>query len=290
MKISALIHTKNSEKTVEQALVSVNWADEIVVVDMHSSDRTVEICRKYTDRIYSFDDVGYVEPARNYGIEKTTGDWVIILDADEEIQEKLASRLRKLADEDPDVWMLPRKNILFGHWIKSAGWWPDYNLRFFRKGHVTWPETLHAQPKYTGKLARLEADESLAIRHHNYPTVSEFIDRMNRYTSIAVSEKGNAAESALRAFWQEFQSRFMAKEGYIDGAAGLHASLLQSFYEAVVRIKQWEAKKAPSMPLNVADELSWMLNQISYWRADYMIKHTKGIRRVYWKIRRKLRR
>jgi glycosyltransferase involved in cell wall biosynthesis len=290
MKISALIHTKNSEKTVVQALNSVRWADEIVVVDMNSSDTTVNICKHYTDNIYYFDDVGYVEPARNFGISKVTGDWVLILDADEEIPASLIDKLRKLTESEMDVWELPRKNILFGHWIQHAGWWPDYNVRFFRKGHVDWPREIHAQPKTEGKRERLPAKEEYAIIHHNYPTVSEFITRMDKYTSITASEKRKFEHSPLVAFWHEFQSRFLAKEGYKDGNPGLYVSLLQSMYEAVVRIKQWEADKVPVKSVDVGNELSEILSQISYWRADYMLKHTKGIRRVYWRFRRKLSR
>jgi glycosyltransferase involved in cell wall biosynthesis len=290
MKISALVHTKNSAGTIEQALKSVAWADEIVVIDAHSTDDTVAICKEYTDTIFMFDDdIEYVEPARNFGISKATSDWIVILDADEEIPETLAKKIKKLTEMDTDVWELPRKNMLFGHWVKNAGWWPDYNVRFFRNGFVDWPKQIHAQPETRGKRQQLPAEEDLAILHHNYPSVSEFISRMNKYTSITVAEKRGASGSALTAFWNEFQSRFLAKNGYNDGIVGLHASILQSCYEAVIRIKQWEADNAPNMPINVADELEHISKEIAYWRADYMTKHTVGIKQLCWRLRRKLK-
>lgn len=288
MTISALIHTKNSEKTIAQALNSVKWADEIVIVDMHSGDETVAICKRYTDKIFLFEDVGYVEPARNFGIEKTSSDWILILDADEEIPASLIEKLRRLTESDIDAWELPRKNLLFGHWIQHAGWWPDYNVRFFRKGHVDWPKEIHSRPELSGQCDQLPAKEANAIIHRNYPTVTEFINRMNKYTSITVGENRKVDGSALTAFWHEFQSRFMAQEGYKDGQAGLYASLLQSFYEAVVKIKQWELAK-DNTAVDVSQELGWIQSQIAYWRADYNVKHSTGMKRWYWQIRRKLK-
>lgn len=289
MSITALIHTKNCGNTVEKALNSVKWADEIVVVDMHSTDDTVTIAKKFTDNIFLFDDVGYVEPARNFGIQKAHGDWILILDADEEIPASLINKLKEITNESIDVWELPRKNILFGHWIKSAGWWPDYNVRFFKKGHVDWPKAIHAQPNTHGLKDRLPAKENLAIIHHNYPTVTEFISRMNKYTSITVKENRSLPDSALIGFWREFQSRFIAQEGYKDGTPGLHASLLQSFYEAVVRIKRWEADHTPNLPFDAGAELSLLAKEIAYWRADYMVKKTSGMTQFSWKIRRRLK-
>lgn len=290
MTISALIHTKNSQETIEQAITSVAWADEIVVVDMHSQDKTVEVCRKYTDKIYLVDDVGYVEPARNFGISKSAGEWVLIVDADEEIPETLATTLKELSTKEADAWELPRKNLIWGHWVKHAGWWPDYNVRFFRKGSVQWPEKIHEKPKVTGLIERLPAEEQYAIIHHNYKSVEEFVSRLNRYTTITASEGGKYNSSPMIAFWEEFQRRFFAQEGYKDNNLGLYLAILQGCYEAVFRIKLWEKENKKIFPVNVAAEIDNVMRQLAYWRADYMIRNTKGIRQFYWRLRRKLQR
>jgi glycosyltransferase involved in cell wall biosynthesis len=290
MTISVVIHTKNSEKTLASALNSVIWADEMIVIDMHSTDSTVEIASHYTKHIFQFKDVGYVEPARNFGISKATSDWILILDADEEIPESLARRLQKLTILQTEAWELPRKNLVFGHWLQYSGWWPDYIPRFFKRGSVDWPEFIHSVPKITGEVLQLPAEERFAIIHHNYPTVESFVDRLNKYTTITAMENKKTDGTAFSSFWHEFESRFFLHEGYKDGEAGLHASLMQSFYEAVKYIKQWENLASKNAPVDVDKILNMLQPELAYWRADYKIRTSKNLlNRQYWRIRRKFK-
>jgi glycosyltransferase involved in cell wall biosynthesis len=290
MSISAVVHTKNSEKTLGAALQSLAWVDEIVVVDMHSSDSTLKIAATHTNKIYQFKDVGYVEPARNFGIQKASGDWILILDADEEIPETLSRRLQKLTLLQTEAWEIPRKNIIFGHWLQFSGWWPDYIPRFFKRGCVVWPEAVHALPRITGEICKLPAEEKYAIIHHNYPTVSSFVDRLNTYTTISADENQKSVGTAFSSFWQEFERRFFLFEGYRDGEAGLHASMMQSFYEAVRHIKQWEKTSRKNASVDVNMILSTLQSELAYWRADYRVKTAKSsIARIYWQIRRKFK-
>src|SRR5690606_14218835 len=125
----------------KRTLKSVRFADEVVIVDMQSTDATLAIAQEVTDRIISVKDVGYVEPARNTALSKATGDWILLVDADEEVPETLRDYLfeRMEQPDSAEAYYLPRKNIVFGTWYHYAGWWPDYQLRFFKRGTVTWP-------------------------------------------------------------------------------------------------------------------------------------------------------
>lgn len=245
-KISVVVNTWNEEKNIERCLKSVRWADEIVVVDMYSTDKTVEIAKKFGAEVYFHKFTSYVEPARNYAITKAQGDWVLILDADEEISEKLANKLKKIAKEDKvDFLRIPRKNIIFGKWIKHSRWWPDYNIRFFKKGKVTWSEKIHSVPLTRGEGMDLDSKEINAIIHHHYQSISQYLERMNRYTEIQAKELIN---SNYQFAWQdlikkptgEFLSRFFAAEGYKDGLHDLVLALLQAFSELVKYLKIWE--------------------------------------------------
>src|SRR3989344_3276878 len=135
-KISVVINTLNEEANLPRALASVkSFANEIVVVDMMSDDKTVEIAKKAGAKVYEFKRVGYVEPARNFAISKAEGDWIFILDADEELTASLSRELSKIAKNgSADYVRVPRKNMIFGKWVEHSRWWPDYNIRFFKKG------------------------------------------------------------------------------------------------------------------------------------------------------------
>src|SRR3989344_6147563 len=151
--ISVVINTLNEEENLPRAISSVKGlADEIVVVDMHSEDATGDIAKKAGAKVFLHERTGYVEPARNFAISKTTGDWIFILDADEEIPDTLANRLRDISDNmhQIDFVEIPRKNIIFGKWMKESMWWPDYHIRFFKKGSVSWNEKIHSKPETKG--------------------------------------------------------------------------------------------------------------------------------------------
>lgn len=113
IKLSVVVNTKNSSTTLESTLKSASFADEIVIVDMHSSDNTKEIAKKYTNKIFDYQDVGFVEPARNFAIKKTTGDWIFILDADEEISDGLKKQIPSLITKNVDIYDVPRKKYHF---------------------------------------------------------------------------------------------------------------------------------------------------------------------------------
>src|SRR3990167_5640085 len=151
-KISVVINTLNEEKLLKNCLESVKWADEIIVCDMHSDDESAKVAKNFGAKVVLHKRVNFVEPARNFAISKVTNDWVLILDPDEEVSEKLAKRLQQIAEKMNQINFvrIPRKNLIFGKWMKAAMWWPDYNIRFFKKGQVSWKNEIHSRPEVRG--------------------------------------------------------------------------------------------------------------------------------------------
>lgn len=292
--ISVVINTRNEEKNLPRAIASIRGlADEIVVVDMESEDKTAEIAKKAGARIFLHKPVGYVEPARNFAISKATGGWILILDADEEISESLAKKLKKLAEKpQAEFYRLPRKNIIFGKWIKHTGWWPDYNIRFFKKGAVQWSEVIHSVPETRGDGMDLPQDEEYAIIHHNYQTVLQYLERMIRYTDIQAKF---LIKDGYKFSWQdlvrkptaELLGRFFANEGYKDGVHGLALSILQGFSEFVVYLRVWEHDKFKEKELDkteIDNELTNSGKDITYWLEQSGIRKRNLVKIVARKL------
>lgn len=280
-KISVVINTFNEEKDIERALQSVKWADEVIVCDMHSADKTVELAKKAGAKVYSHEREEVVERARNFAVSKASGDWILIIDPDEQIPDGLARRLQQIADNmrQVDYVRIPRKNLIFGKFIKYSGWWPDLNIRFFKKGKVNWTDEIHRPPKTEGEGLDLETDEQYAIIHHSYKSVSQFIERMNRYTTVQANE---LIKAGYKFNWKdlfdkplgEFLSRFFALEGYKDGLHGLVLALLQAFSFLIVYLKVWESEKFKEEDITV-EQLENQTNQ-SVYAINYWFKKIKG--------------
>lgn len=300
MSLSVVINTKNalasnSDHDFENTLKSVSFADELIVVDMHSSDLTTKVAGKYTNKIFQYKDVGYVEPARNFAISKAKSEWVLIVDADEVIPKALQKRLEALASGDAtaDAYFIPRKNIVFKRWYEHAGWWPDYQLRLFKKNVITWSDEIHSQPRIKGTVDYLAKREDYAIVHYNYQSVEQFVSRLNRYTTFEAKQreqKNITGGSVIDAFNAELMSRLFLHNGIEAGVHGVGISLLQSFYEVIVVLKQWELQGFPKSDgqketLKAMEELQYALN---FWLVDRKLKKQKGVARIFWKIRRKL--
>jgi glycosyltransferase involved in cell wall biosynthesis len=187
---------------------------------------------------------------KNFGFSKATGDWILNLDADERVDPRLKKEIIKTVllrpPQNINGYEIPRKNIIFGRWIKHGLWWPDYHLRLFKKNKGQFPGIhVHEKIKISGKTKRLKNP----IIHYNYQTVTQFIDKLNHiYTD---NEAKNLLKSGKKIHWHDairmpvndFLSNFFAREGYKDGLHGLALSLLQSFYSLVVFLKAWEAQK-----------------------------------------------
>ncbi|MDD2822948.1 MAG: glycosyltransferase family 2 protein [Candidatus Daviesbacteria bacterium] len=273
-KISVVINTFNEAENIARALKSVEWADEVVVCDMSSSDKTAEIAKKMGAKVVLHKAQKYVELARNFNISQASHNWVLILDPDEEVPEGLVKRLKEvIAMEEISYVEIPRKNIIFGKWMKNAMWWPDYNIRLFKKGAVVWSEEIHRPPKTEGKSFQIEEIENLAIIHHHYESISQFILRMDRYTTAQADDltikgyKFNWTDLVQKPL-QEFLSRYFASRGFEDGLHGLALSFLQAFSFLIMYLKVWEKEKFESKDLpykEVVIEGKKAGKEISYW-------------------------
>lgn len=275
VNISVVVNALNAEDSIGRTLKSVKFADEIIVVDDGSSDSTVEIAKKYTNKIYHHKSAGYVEPSRNFALSKATGDWILLVDTDEEIPESLAKRLEDIAKkmEQIDYVEIPRKNLIFGKWMKASMWWPDYNIRFFKKGKVKWSNKIHQDPETTGFGIKLDPQENYAITHYHYESIFQFIGRLNRYTDVQASE---LFADGVKFEWRdliakplsEFLGRYFANRGFEDGLHGLALSLLQAFSFLIVYLKLWEKEKFTEREISLSEikeEAKKGGEEIDYW-------------------------
>lgn len=296
-KISVVINTFNEEKNIRKAIESVKWADEIIVCDMHSDDETIKVASSLGAKVIYHKRTDYVELVRNFAISKVSGDWVLILDPDEEISESLADRLKKISSKMKEInyMKIPRKNLIFGKWMKAAGWWPDYNIRFFKKGTVEWTNRIHRPPKVEGEGIELEAKEEYAIVHYHYSSISQFLYRMIRYTNVQAEELIKDGykfdyRDLIKKPLGEFLSRFFAQKGYIDGLHGLALSLLQAFSFLIVYLRVWESERFQQLRPNVKDfeVLSGESGrQINYW-FKYGNLSKNPFKRFFQKVKNKV--
>ena len=295
-KISVVINTLNNEGNIKRALESVKWADEILVCDMHSEDKTSGIAKEMGVKVIQVKKVEYVELARNFAISKASNDWILVLDPDEEIPESLKERLVEISSKMKEInyVRIPRKNIIFGKWMQASGWWPDLNIRFFKKGKVKWSNKIHRPPEAIGEGLDLSANEKLAIIHNNYESISQFILRMDRYTKVEANEliKGGYKfewKDLINKPVNEFLSRFFSNKGYKDGLHGLVLSLLQAFSYLTVYLKIWDKESFQQSEVSlsdIADEKKKIGQDVDYW-INQTIKSKNSIKSFFQKIKAK---
>jgi glycosyltransferase involved in cell wall biosynthesis len=244
MKISATIITFNEEQNIEAALESLAWADEIIVVDSQSTDRTVEIARRFTDRIFVRAWLGY-SAQKNFAAEQARYDWVFNLDADERVSPELAREIEQLkSGPAPDAagFEIPRATFYLGRWIKHSGWHPDFKLRLYNRNAGRWRgEFVHESVEISGKVKRLKGE----ILHHTVRNASEHHQRIDRYTTLAAKEsyshgKRACFASMLIAPIATFVRSYFFKLGFLDGIPGLAIAYFAAHYVFLKKLKLWE--------------------------------------------------
>jgi len=295
--ISAVINVRNEAENLAKCLRSIrDFADEIIVVDMHSTDHSVDVAKKYGATVYPYRPMKYVEPARNFALSKATGRWIILLDPDEYLNKTLKRELKKISlRSDVDYVRIPRKNIILGKWFHHSNWWPDYIIRFFRRQHVDWKKEIHSQPITKGNGHTLLDSEKLAIRHNNYITVSQFVHRALRYSGVQAEELHKnkytlkTSDFVLKPI-QEFNSRFFAAQGYKDGFHGLVFSILQAFAIALIYIRLWEIDGVSEKVLSKDSFISASQEatyEYSHWFTKYFCQEysTNPFKIIFIKIR-----
>lgn len=244
--ISVIINTKNEEDHIVDCIKSVSgWANEIIVVDMSSTDKTTQIARKLGAQVYTIEDSGWVEPVRNWSFEKANCQWVFVLDADERAPDTLKKRIIEIINSDNyDVVKIPWKNIFFNKWIQHTLWWPDYHIRLFKKGYAKWEEKIHPEVIYKGRFLQLESIESLAVIHHNADNIKVWLNKIDAYTSredFFIKHRTTNFEEVVSRYEEEFVGRYYNAKGYLDGLHGFVLSKFMEYYRFLEFVKYWEA-------------------------------------------------
>ncbi|MHB9155710.1 MAG: glycosyltransferase family 2 protein [Endomicrobiales bacterium] len=248
-KLSVYIMTFNEEAKIKDCLESVKWADEIVVMDSFSTDRTVEICRQYTDKIVQKEFVGFGR-LRNIALEHCSHDWVLSVDADERVTEELKNEVLEhlLNGPDADAYHVPRKSHFLGRWVRHCGWYPDYRQpQFFNKRKMKYKEQMvHEGFELDGKLSCLKGH----VLQFPFLNLDQFLRKMDRYSSLRAQEM-HAGGTSFKASHlvvhpaAMFFRMYAAKGGFLDGKVGLILSFLYAYYTAMKYIKLWEKKLSP---------------------------------------------
>jgi glycosyltransferase involved in cell wall biosynthesis len=253
--LSVVIITHNEEANIGRTLESVtplvcDGKGEIIVVDSGSTDRTVEIAQSFGAKVFVEEWKGYAAQ-KNSAIDKASGDWILSLDADEEVDGALVNRISNLRNLKIEVrgFYVPRKNFFLGRWIKHGGFWPDRKLRLFQSGEARFEdravhEDLRLLEPSDGYSDVGQFDEF--IIHHSYPTLSDYIDHMNRYSSLGAEmafAKGQGHFSVLNIVvrpWATFIYNYFFRLGFLDGREGLLLHLYHAVYVSWKYAKAWE--------------------------------------------------
>ncbi len=293
--LSVVVSAYNEQKALGRCLASVSFADEIIVVDNESQDKTIEVAKKYTKKVYSQKNILMLNTNKNYGFGKATGDWILNLDADEEIPKELAKEIGEIMRSNPkeNGFWIKRKNIIFGKWITHGLWWPDKQIRLFRRGKGKFPCIhIHEYIAIDGQVGELVEPYT----HYNYESVSQYLRTIDRTsTSEALSLKDMNHEfvwyDAIRFPLSDFLKIYFAQSGYKDGLHGLALALFQAFYSFTAFAKYWEMQKFPERDLAASAVLSELYRQkkdISYWMLTTKIRETHTLLpKLLWKIKRK---
>lgn len=246
LPVSVLVHTLNEEKNIRNCLETVKWADEIVIIDMYSDDKTVILASKYTDKIFYHERMGYADPARQFGLEKASNNWVLILDADELVPRKLKEKIEMIIAEDlGDIISIPHNNYFFGKLMRYTGWGPlqDTHHRLFKKDYVSISDKIHSTfiEREDARIYEI-TDEEEGFIHFNYVDVEHFLDKLNRYTTIEARALFEAGEDIkFRAvagqIFSEFRKRYFKLQGRKEGFRGFSLSFLMSVYRLVTYAK-----------------------------------------------------
>jgi glycosyltransferase involved in cell wall biosynthesis len=246
--LSVAMIAMNEEANLPRTLQSVKWADEIVLVDSGSRDRTIEIAKSFGAKT-SFHQFGGHGEQKNVALDLCTGDWILLLDADEVLTPELQIEIQQLLAAEPsfDAYWIPRLNLYFGRWIRHGGFYPDRKLRLFKRGVARLGEGVgpHSTPQFGGPKGKLKGD----MLHYAYPTMGIYLEHMDRYSSdIAplLAKRGKVSTSFGAFIWNAilnpaatFLYNYFFRLGFLDGREGLILHINHSVYIHWKFIKAW---------------------------------------------------
>jgi glycosyltransferase involved in cell wall biosynthesis len=245
-KVSVTVITRNEAADVGDALASASWADELIVVDSQSTDDTVAIARRYTDRVVVREWPGY-HAQKNFAASLASHDWILSLDADERVTPALASEIGRTMQHEPphQGFHIPRATWHLGRWIRTTDWYPDYQLRLYDRRAAQWTgRYVHESLTVTGSIGRLREE----LLHYAYRDIAEHLETIDRYTTFAARQMH---EQGRRAGWLQiaghpplaFLRNYLLKGGIADGVPGLIISAMNAYYVGLKFAKLWEIQK-----------------------------------------------
>ncbi len=251
-KLSITVIAYNEEHNIEACLESVKWADEIIVVDSFSTDRTAEAAQNYTDKVFLVKWQGHVKQ-KQFALDQATGDFVLSLDADERLSEEASVEVRKILDgAEPGAsgFTFPRQSFYLGRWIGFCGWYPDRKLRLVRNGQARWTgQDPHDKLTAEGKVVHLKGK----ILHYVYRDISHQLSTVDAFSRISAEQwqkQGKAPNLLLMMVKPplRFLEVYLWKQGFRDGMAGFIISVITSYYTFLKYAKLWELQKGLSKP------------------------------------------
>jgi glycosyltransferase involved in cell wall biosynthesis len=246
-RLSVIIITHNEEENIKHCLESVKWSDEIVIVDSFSSDKTLEIAREYTPKVFQNKWTNFSRQ-KNLALGKASSEWVLNIDADERVTPELKDEILSILNSQSlsfDGYYIPLRNYYLGRWIRHCGWYPDYHLRLFRrqKGRFN-QRAVHESIVVEGKKGYLKSH----LNHHSYKNLADHLTRINKYTSLAAQEmfKDRRRATVFDLLFRppaRFIAMYLIKGGFLDGIQGLIISLISSFYVLAKYLRLWELQQ-----------------------------------------------
>lgn len=252
--VSVIVNTFNEEANLPGCLASVRGADDIVVVDMHSEDRTAEIAQKAGARLFAFERMGFVEPARNFALSKAKNPWALVLDADERVSPGLASWIEtNLNETKASAFRIPRRNFYGDRWLTCCGWFPDEQLRLFRRERVRYSDRIHRAPEVDGEIVSMPVHGDAYLEHHVFDTWQSRIAKDNKYSSLAadaMAREGRriSAMGLLTRPAAEFLRAYFMQGGFRCGALGVALAWERAFATSLKYTKLWELQQTPGKP------------------------------------------
>ena len=242
-RLSVVVITLNEEDRIRDCLGSVAWADEIVVIDAGSEDKTVALAREFTDHVVIHPWRGFAAQ-KNFGIDRATGDWVLSLDADEQVEDALRTEIEAAiaVPDGPAGYRIARRNIMWGRWIRHGRLYPDLQTRLFRRGRGRFGErAVHESVTVDGPVGRLNAP----LLHRSYRDVADFLRRADRYSTLAAEEwiRGGRPfrpRQLVLAPLGRFLSMYVVHRGFLDGWRGFLLAGLYAYYVFIRSAKIWE--------------------------------------------------
>ncbi|CAN5654515.1 glycosyltransferase family 2 protein [soil metagenome] len=244
--ISVVIICKNEEKNIAACLGSVKWCDEIIVIDAFSTDKTQDIVKKFTDKLFQKEWAGFSEQ-RKFGLEKCTKDWIFALDADERCTHELKEEILKLI-KDPAIkengFFIPRKSFFLDTWIKHSGWYPGYQMRLFKRSKVKLDNRIiHEKYEVESPTGKLKSD----MLHYTVTSLEEFMSKINKYSTLQAKEKASKRDVGYFGMFfrprLSFFKQYILRLGFLDGTPGLMVAYYDMITQILVNSKIREIKK-----------------------------------------------